>query len=293
MTTYSLNAGLFVFDRDLRAVGDPVEALEAVASAGFQETELMAEGDEWQTPGGHDPAKLRAAVDHLGIFPHTIHAPFQNVNLASPDPELRRAGVAVVADAIRFLGELGGRTAVVHPSARPGPGEPAYVLDNLGAAMENAHRSVGELVRVAEETGVRIALENLARGGMDCRPLETTQELRALIADFPPERVGICLDVGHCLITGADPAAQARIAAERLFALHLQDGDGQEDRHWVPGKGMIDWREMEAALTDIGFDGAWTIEVVTAHTDDPIETIVMDCVALRKRWESSGISAVH
>jgi len=90
---------------------------------------------------------------------------------------------------------------------------------------------VGELVRVAEETGVRIALENLARGGMDCRPLETTQELRALIADLPPERVGICLDVGHCLITGADPAAQARIAAERLFALHLQDGDGQDDRH--------------------------------------------------------------
>ena len=119
MTTYSLNAGLFVFDRDFRAVGDPVKALEAVA---FRETELMAEGDEWQTPGEHDPAKLRAAVDHLGIFPHTIHAPFQNVNLASPDPELRRVGVAVVADTIRFLGELGGRTAVVHPSARPGPG---------------------------------------------------------------------------------------------------------------------------------------------------------------------------
>ena len=291
MTTYSLNSGLFVLDKEGRAVGDPIEALESVAAAGFRETELLAEGEEWESPGGHDVEKLRRALERLGLFPHTIHTPFLSVDLASPEERVRRDGIAVVADAMRLLSELGGRTAVVHPSGRPKAGQPTYSLDNIGAATEYAHRSVSELVKVAQETGVRIALENLPRTRLPCRPLESTQELRAFIADFPPENVGICLDVGHCLISGYDPADQARIASERLYALHLQDGDGQDDRHWVPGRGMIDWPSLGTALSDIGFDGAWTIEVITKHTDDPADKIAAECSALREQWEASGIAA--
>ena len=291
MATYSLNSGLFILDKENRAVGDPVRALEAVAGAGFRETELLAEGEEWQAPGGHDVSKLRQALDRLGIYPHTIHTPFVDVNLASPEREVRESGIALVADAMRFLSELGGRTAVVHPSGRPKSGEPSYSLENIGAAMEYAHLSVSELVRVAEDTGTRLALENLPRTRLPCRPLESAQELRAFIADFPAESVGICLDVGHCLMSGYDPADQARIAAKRLYALHLQDGDGQDDRHWVPGRGMIDWPSMGAALSDVGFDGAWTIEVTTAHTKDPVEKIAAGCAALREQWQATGISA--
>jgi sugar phosphate isomerase/epimerase len=280
---------LFILDGEGEAVGDPTEALESAAAAGFRETELLAEGEEWDTPGGHDAGKLRAALERLGIFPHSIHTPFFNVNLASPEREVRRTGIAVVADAMTFLAELGGRTAIVHPSGRSGG--PVYALDNIGTAMEYAHRSMGELVKVAQETGVRIALENLPGTRLPCRPLESTQELRAFIADFPSENVGICLDVGHCLISGYDPTDQARIASERLYALHLQDGDGRDDRHWMPGRGMIDWPSLGAVLSDVDFDGAWTIEVTIVHTDDAAARIAEECAALRERWEGSGIPA--
>ena len=290
MTTYSLASGLFVFDKENQVRNDPATALELIAAAGFRETELMAEGEEWQTPGSHDARQCREALERLEIFPHTIHTPMSGVNLASSIEEIRRDSVARISDAMRFLGELGGRTAIVHPTGRPGAGEQPFALENIGTAAESAHRSVRELATVAEETGVRIALENLPNSGLACRPLMSMQELRAFIADFPPEHVGLCLDTGHACISGLDPADQARIASERLYALHIQDVDGQNDCHWVPGRGVIDWSAVGAALSAIGFDGAWTIEALSGRTDATAEEVAAECAALSERWEAVGMS---
>ena len=69
MTTYSLNSGLFIFDKDSQAIVDPITALDLVARAGFTETELLAEGEEWQTPSVHDTSNIGRALDRLGIYP--------------------------------------------------------------------------------------------------------------------------------------------------------------------------------------------------------------------------------
>ena len=74
MTTYSLHAGLFIFDKKNRTILDPISALDLVARAGFTETELLAEGEEWQTPSVHDASNIGRALDRLGIYPHTIHS---------------------------------------------------------------------------------------------------------------------------------------------------------------------------------------------------------------------------
>ena len=83
---------------------------------------------------------------------------------------------------------------------------------------------------------------------------------------------------------------QARIAGERLIALHLQDVDGEADCHWVPGDGVIDWAAMGQALADIGFDGAWTIEALCGKTDMSAVEVAAACTALQARWTSDGMS---
>ena len=289
MVTYSISSSLFIH-RGAKVTGDPIAALESVAAAGFRETELLAEGEEWEAPGPHDVSGFRNALERLGIRARTIHTPYVTVNLASPDEELRKRGIARIADAMRFGAALGVETAIVHPSGRPGPGEMPYALENIGVCTEYIYLSLSELVKVAEETGVRIALENLSSIRMACRPLVSIQELRAFIAGFPAESVGLCLDVGHSRISALDPADQARIASERLLALHLQDVDGQEDSHWIPGQGVIDWPSLGTALSDIGFDGARTIEVLSIHSNSPVEQIARECAALRERWEADGMT---
>ena len=53
---------------------------------------------------------------------------------------------------------------------------------------------------------------------------------------------------------------------------------------------MIDWSSLGSALSDVGFDGAWTIEVMVAHTEDPVEKIAADCATLREQWQATGMS---
>ncbi|MDD2496107.1 MAG: TIM barrel protein, partial [Tissierellia bacterium] len=35
---------------------------------------------------------------------------------------------------------------------------------------------------------------------------------------------------------------------ERLFAVHLSDNDGICDRHWMPGKGHVNWSKITNLL---------------------------------------------
>ena len=292
MPNYSLASGLFLYDKQGQNVGDPIEAIRSVAAGRYAETELMAEGLGWED-GPPDPKPYRDALDELGVYPHSIHAPFQAINLASFDEAERSDGVEQVAAAMRFLAELGGRTVIVHPTGRPStPGPAHYTLENVGAATEKAHRSISELAEVAAEEGVRMALENLPAKEMPARPLETMRELRSFMADLPAEYVGICHDIGHTRLIGLDIADEARVASERLYALHIQDGSTDDDDHLPPGHGVLDFDSYATALDDIGFDGAWTLEVLAKNHPGSIEDVAIELGNIRDRWDAEGMGNV-
>ena len=294
MPKYSLAAGLYMYDKENQLVGDPIEAIRSVAAGGYPEVELLAEGIGWKD-GPPDPKPYRDALESVGVFPHTIHAPYSTLNLASFDEDECKDGIRQVAAAMRFHAEVGGRTIIVHPSGRPsGPGAVEFTPENVGQATENAHRSISELAKVGEETGVRMALENLpATGGLLARPLETMQEIRSFMADLPAEYVGICQDIGHTRLRKLDVADETRIASDRLYALHIQDGSTDDDDHLPPGHGVIDFDSFAQALDDIGFDGAWTIEVLAKNHPGSVEDVALELASIRDRWEAEGMGNVR
>ena len=164
---------------------------------------------------------------------------------------------------------------------------------DAGAATENAHRSISELLTVAEAAGVRMALENLLAKDMPARPLETMQELRSFMANLPAEYVGICHDIGHTRLISLDIADEARIASDRLYALHLQDGSTDDDDHLPPGRGTLDFDSYARALEDIEFDGAWTLEVLTKNHPGSVEDVAMEIADIRDRWDSEGMRNIR
>ena len=289
MPTFSVASVLFLCDKQGRVVGDPFDAIRSVAAGRYPETELIAEGVGWED-GPPDPKPYRDALESLGVYPRTIHAPFQAINLASFDEAERKDGVEQVAAAMRFLAEVGGRTIIVHPTGRPlTPGAVYFTLENVGAATENAHRSISELVKAAEAAGVRMALENCPATDMPVRPLETMRELRSFMADLPAEYVGICHDVGHTRLVGLDVADEARIASERLYALHIHDVSTDDDDHIPPGRGVLDFDSYAKALDEIKFDGAWTLEVLAKNHPGTVEDVAMEVANIRDRWEADGM----
>lgn len=226
------------------------QVIAEVAAAGFTQCELF---DTKDMADDRTAGERRRILNRHGVWVRTIHSDL-GVNLAALDDDERSRAVTSVEACFEPFAELGGFAVIVHPTGRD---------SNVDAELHIGafRRSLDTLTARAEELGVRLACENLQHKGQS-RPLCRMEDLRRVVDDYP-STVGICLDTGHANNNGLDPADEARIAGERLIALHLQDTDAVEDRHWPPGLGNINWRRVSAALIEIGFDGAWTFEVGT------------------------------
>ena len=72
---------------------------------------------------------------------------------------------------------------------------------------------------LVRETEVSMAIHNHGPGD---KLYPTPKSVLEKIAGFDP-RVGLCLDVGHAIRVGVDPAAAARQAGARLLDVHLKD----------------------------------------------------------------------
>jgi sugar phosphate isomerase/epimerase len=111
---------------------------------------------------------------------------------------------------------------------------------------------------LVRESGISLAIHNHGPGD---KLYPTPKSVLERITGFDP-RVGLCLDVGHTIRVGVDPAVAAREAGARLLEIHLKDVTeaspaGEEVE---VGRGVIDIPGLLRALTDIKFAGTAAFE---------------------------------
>ncbi len=148
---------------------------------------------------------------------------------------------------------------------------------------------IGELVRQAEGSGVKIAFENT----------EGIEYLDAIMETFTDRNtVGFCWDSGHQMCYNYDVDLLSKYG-DRLIATHLNDNLGvrdlggsitfHDDLHLLPFDGIADWDATAKRLDEIGFDGILTFELKRnsqegRHENDkylamPIEGYIAECYA--------------
>lgn len=111
---------------------------------------------------------------------------------------------------------------------------------------------------LVRETGVSLAIHNHGPGD---KLYPTPQSVLEKIAGFDP-RVGLCLDVGHAIRVGIDPASAARQAGARLLDVHLKD-ESEASPAGEPvevGRGVIDIPRLLRALIAMRFAGTAAFE---------------------------------
>jgi sugar phosphate isomerase/epimerase len=263
---------LVVQDEDLEP------GLQRIKNAGFNEIELLWEPSHFKA-SEHSTNAVYALMNQLDLSMRVGHSPIIDIDLASFDKEKRNASIEVIARSFTVFKELGAESVVVHVNG--------YSLDyseeNRSASASNSKESILALVDSASDAGIKMALGNLPHRGTS-RPFHSMEELQALIMDMPREHVGLCLDTTHARFAGHDPLQQLNVAADRLFTLHLHDTDGDDDRHWVPGRGIIDWDAFIARLSELNFTGSRTLEVQsTLETSD---SVLKASFSVAKNWES-------
>ena len=155
--------------------------------------------------------------------------------------------------AIRGTALLGCRYFVIHPIMPWGRVEAdAQIAHDLNLDF------MSRLCRAAVSLGVVVCLENMP---FPQQSIATPEACLRLVRETGAPNIGMCLDTGHCTMHGVNPGDAVRmLGRDMLKVLHVHDNDGEKDRHWCPGDGVIDWRDFGAALREIGFDGTLSLE---------------------------------
>jgi deoxyribonuclease-4 len=207
-------------------------------------------------------ASIRLAIAHDSYL----------INLASPDPALRRRSIRAFTGELQRCRALGVRWVVSHPGN--------YIDDPGRGLHRNARGYAACLARVPGPVGVLI--EGTAGAGTTLGgTFEALRDLReALPAPLRP-RVGFCLDTAHLHAAGYDIASGDdtvwrtfdRVVGLRLLrCLHLNDSKAARgsrlDRHELIGEGAIGPAAFRRIMRDPRFRSVAKI-IETPKGDDP------------------------
>lgn len=209
--------------------------------------------------------KLQNILARNKIRVHSFHFPYDwtvpslgHMDISHPDADVRRNTIDAVRLCLSRLMDLNARCLVIHPSA--GRFEDAERESRLMFCLE----SMGKCLDIMAE------LQLKRRNTIPLRiALETLLPLTSLVSDAPEinaffdrlnnDSVGLCVDSNH-INQGQDAIAFMRQVGSRVITTHLSDNDGVNERHWIPGKGVIPWREWLSALLSTGYTGPFLYE---------------------------------
>lgn len=117
---------------------------------------------------------------------------------------------------------------------------------------------LGRAEQKVRETGIRLAIHNHGPG--DLR-YPTPRSVLDRIEGLDP-RIGVCLDVGHCLRSGIDPSKAAVECGARLLDIHLKDvtAPTKDGVAVEAGRGAVDVPAFLKTLWDRDYRGTAAFE---------------------------------
>lgn len=139
-----------------------------------------------------------------------------------------------------------------------------------------------EYAKIAEDNGVRIAIENCPH--MSSYPFSignigySPAIWKLLFEAVPSKAIGLQYDPSHLVWLGVDYLKGVYDFKERIYSVHAKDTEIIKDnlyeegilgtnwwRYRLPGLGEINWQKFIGALYDIGYQG----DIIIEH-EDPV-----------------------
>ena len=176
---------------------------------------------------------------------HLPFMPFDQIDISHPD--IAEKSVEYLKGYIDKGTKIGIDKYIIHPS-----GEPICEQDRP-MRMEFSKKSLSTLAEYAHERGAVICVENLPR---TCLGRDSKDILELLSAN---DKLVACFDTNHLL--DEDPIEFIKAIGDKIVTLHVSDYDFKNERHWLPGEGMVDWNSILKALSEINYGGSWLYEI--------------------------------
>ncbi len=215
--------------------------------------DLGFDGVELDSPNDLDKKAILEARDKTGLLiPGTVNSYHWKYPLSSPDPKVRETCVKSMETALRDTKEYGGNTVLLVAGV---------VNDQISYddAYRRTQEEIKKLLPVAEETGVKIAIENVWNNFL-ISPLEAAR----YIDEFESEMIGWYFDVGNIIRYGW-PEQWIRILGKRILKLDIKEYSRKKQSDegiWKGfdvklGDGDCNWPVVMKALEEINYQGGW------------------------------------
>ena len=231
-------------------------------------------------------AEKGVEISALAFYPNTL----------DPNPNRRRANTEHLARVIRASARLGINLVTTFI----GRDQRKTVEDNLAITRQ----VWPPLLRLAEEEGVRIAIENCPMlfgpdqwpAGQNLMTSPANWEKVFSLLDSP--NLGINYDPSHFIWQHIDYIKPLYAFREKIFHVHFKDIKLYPEKldqvgvlgypldymaPKLPGLGDVNWGRFVSALTDIGYDGYACIEVEDRAFEGTPQRI-LDSLALSRRY---------
>ncbi len=240
--------------------GGVSRAIDRAENTGCEALQIFTKNSNQWRARPLDDAEVeafRARAAASGIDPIVAHTSYL-INLATPDPILRRRSIAALAEELKRGDLLGLMGVVLHPGA--------YTTSTAEQGLKRISEGIME-AQAQESSSTLLLLEHTA--GQGTMLGHRFEQLRTLIDQIDnPSLVGICLDTCHLVAAGYDIISNegyAKIFEEfedviglnRLKVFHLNDSKkplgSRVDRHDHIGQGCIGTEPFRRLLKDERF----------------------------------------
>jgi len=222
--------------------GSVLEKMKAIKEAGFEGTEMMSHMDQEEV--------LRARDETGLIIPSVCGRDHWDQPLSDPDPKVRAEGLEALKQTLRDAKRYGASSVLLVPGVVSK--EVSYA-----DAYKRSQAEIRKAVPLAEELGVKIAIENVWNHFL-LSPLEAVR----YVDEFKSPAVGWHFDVGNILIYGW-PEQWIRILGSRIQKLHIKEFSRKKcnDEGLWKGfdvkllEGDNDWPAVMKAVDEVGYHG--------------------------------------
>ena len=219
--------------------------------------------------------QIKKYADDIGIAIPQTHGRLYGFGVSEADDEafIKNSELDMIASGI-----LGAKYCIVHTPAITWVGN-----DKTPEEMfELNSRLFGSILPYAKENGVKIAAETHGDSGkyqkmeffgypenliLGCEKIKSECDAGDALC--------VCVDTGHTnmAVRYGNPSVGdvIRSLGKKVEALHLHDNAGVRDQHKIPMTGIIDWADVFAALTEIGYSGWYNLENDVTHFGEGFE----------------------
>jgi len=193
---------------------------------------------------------IRVNSETYGVKLWTLHLPFMpfdQLDISSCNPALRTHTISFVMDLIKKASEYGIDKYVIHPSGEPI--DDSEREERMKCAMDSLH----ELAEKAAACGSVLVVEDLPRTCLG----RDSFDINRLISVH--DKLRVCFDTNHLL--SEEIPSFIRNVGSKIITTHISDYDRVNERHWLPGEGVINWQELYQTLQEIHYTGPWLYEL--------------------------------